>query len=111
MTDTLNNVFLKAIHEKYKGNKLTEEDILDLFFEACEYGYLELIQLIVNKYDINPTIGMNHASRLANEINAIDVLDYFWEDERVKKSLENDEPFIYKAQLIRNKIKNSLNYF
>jgi hypothetical protein len=99
---------VKAIIEHY-GDKLIEKDMQDIeevFYNACDGGHLDIIKFLVDKYHINPAKDMNQASHMADEVNATDILDYFWQDERVQKSLENDEPFIYKAQQIRNLANN-----
>ena len=103
---------VKAIIEHY-GDILVKDDMQDIeevFFNACDGGHLDIIKFLINKYDINPAEHMNQASHMADEANAYDVLDYFWEDERVQQSLKGDEPFIYKEQQIRN-LKNNVKSF
>jgi hypothetical protein len=95
-------------------NHNNSDELNKSFYNACKNNCFSVVKFIIDEFNINPSDNLNHASYMADSGKSYEILDLFWEDKRVQKSLKNDKPFIYKEQLVRNKInkiKNTANNF
>jgi hypothetical protein len=71
---------------------------------------INLIQLLITDFNVNPSICYNGAIRTAYGNNSLDIIELLWKDKRVKKTLKNDDENLYEI-LIKQDIKNKISSF
>jgi hypothetical protein len=78
------------------------------FNEAINNNNINLVKIMLNDSDINPTDCKNIAIRYAYNKSQHEVVDLLWNDQRVKKTLEIYDLKIFE-KLTSKDIKNKKN--
>jgi hypothetical protein len=101
------NLFTTLFNDK-------KHDIKDLnkyLFKAALFGRLKILKLLLTKSDANPSLSENHAISIAFRFKHEEIISYLWQDERVRKSLKNDNEKLYDVLFQREKTINKIKRF
>ena len=77
---------------------------------ASNSGFIDIIKLLLNDNRIDASQGNNWAIRSSYKRKQYHSVLVLWQDERVKKSLQNDDLKLYK-ELLKKDIKLKLSEF
>lgn len=103
-----NNIeILNYVLDKYPllidiKNNEDVELIEESFFSACQSGYYDIVEALLIRFNINPAKYLNQATSLAFQSKAYNIVYLFWKDDRVKDSLMEMEPHLYKMLKLKD---------
>ena len=103
LLDNANDILMYSIKNNYLNTikLLTDEidflmDKSNLVVQACQYGHIEIVKLLLEKYKIDPSIGKNGPFIVACKYGHIEIVKLFLKDSRINPA-DYDNLAIVKA--------------
>jgi hypothetical protein len=77
---------------------------------AAKKGFINIVETLLNNDTVDPTLDYNRAIIEAYIHKQYEVVELLWKDIRVKNTLQNDRPTLYK-KLIKKHLKENITSF
>ena len=79
--------------------------LLNVFYISIKNNNIENIKFFLNNPKFNPVTNRNGGIRMAAENGFYNIVNFLWQDQRVKDTLKKDNINLYKELIEKDKIK------
>ncbi len=94
--------------KKEKVNIFKKEN--DFIINACMHEHYDIVKLLLSNENFDPTLLNNYAIQLCYRNRCYKLVDLLWSCKKVRKTLQNDNQFIFKE--LQNKyVLNNIEHF
>tara|TARA_Y100001960_G_scaffold324037_1_gene403548 strand:- start:7592 stop:7912 length:321 start_codon:yes stop_codon:yes gene_type:complete len=85
--------------------------LLNVFYISIKNNNIENIKFFLNNPKFNPATNRNGGIRMAAENGFYNIVNFLWQDQRVKDTLKKDNINLYKELIEKDKIKEKVECF